>query len=198
VVFGAEALSAEAYARQLKQLLPLGQAWNLEPTSNLSKLLTGVADECARIDGRGVTLFAEADPRTAFELLTDWERVLGLPNPCVTTEQSLAQRRAAVLAQLISLGGQTPAYFIEIAAALGYAVTIAEFTPHDVNDDVGQPIDGDAWAYAWQVNAPLNTIGELSVDDPVSEPIAWWGNVALECVLTRLKPAHTFVIFAYT
>jgi uncharacterized protein YmfQ (DUF2313 family) len=198
-VFAAVAsLGVDAYARHLKQLLPPGVAWNLEPDSNLSKLLTGIADECARIDGRGAALIDETDPRTTFELLTDWERVLGLPNPCVTTEQTVAQRRAAVLAQVQSLGGATPAYSIVIAAALGYTITVTEFSPFDVDDDVDTPLYSDDWAFAWQVNGPLNTIGELGVDDDVDEPLAWWGNAALECVMVRLKPAHTLVMFSYS
>jgi len=190
-------LSADSYARQLKQLLPMGAAWNLDAGSRLSALLRGLAEEFARVDGRAAALIEEADARTTFELLTDWERVLGLPDPCVIGEQSFAQRRAAVVARLVGLGGQTPAYFIGVAAALGYTITVTEFSPHDVDDDVEAPLYGDDWAYAWQVNAPLNTVRELTVNDPVSDGLAIWGNEALECVLNRLAPAHTLLVFEF-
>lgn len=191
-------LSAEVYARQLQQLLPQGAAWDVQPGSRMAQLLLGIGEELARIDARAGSLVDEWDPRTTYELLVEWERMLGLPDPCVTGEQTIAQRRAAVIAKYTSLGGQTPAYYIALAAALGYSVTITEFTPYDIGDDVDAPIEGDAWAYAWQVNAALNTVGEQTVDDGADEPLAWWGNEALECVLDRLKPAHTYLLFAYT
>jgi uncharacterized protein YmfQ (DUF2313 family) len=191
-------LDAAAYARQLKQLLPQGVAWSLESGSRFSKLLLGLADELARVDARGGTLIDECDPRTTLETLTDWERVYGLPDTCVVSEQSVDQRRAALVAKVIALGGQTPAYFIALAAAMGFAITVTEFTPHDVEDDCDQPIDGDDWAYAWQVNAALGATSELTVDDPVDEALTWWGNTSLECVMRRLKPAHTYLLFSYS
>ena len=191
------ALSAEAYARHVKALLPVGAAWSLEATSTLSKLLTGMGEELARVDGRGVTLIDESDPRTVLETLEDWERVLALPDACVSGEQSVNQRRAAVTARVIALGAQTPAYFIAIAAALGFAVTITEFSPYDVEDHCDAFIYGDAWAYAWQVNAAIGDSGELSVDDPVDEALTWWANTSLECALRKLTPAHTYLLFSY-
>ena len=54
-----------------------------------------------------------------------------------------------------------------------------------------------AWAFAWAVNATSTTVNELTVDDTVDDPLAYWGNAILECVLERIKPAHTYVVFAY-
>ncbi|MGH9349378.1 MAG: YmfQ family protein [Vicinamibacterales bacterium] len=190
-------LSVAAYARQLHQLLPPGAAWQTEPGSRLKALLLGIAEELARVDGRAMALIDESDPRTTLELLVEWERVLGLPDPCVPGEQSIAQRRIAAAARFTALGGQRAAYYIAVALALGYDITVSEFTPHDVDDDVEVPLVGEAWAYVWQVNAPTNSVGELTVEDTVEDPLAWWGNAALECVVSRLKPAHTHVIFAY-
>jgi uncharacterized protein YmfQ (DUF2313 family) len=190
-------MDASAYARQLQQLLPRGAAWWLEPGTTLSNLLQGLAEELARIDGRAATLIEEWDPRTTAELLDDWERVYGLPDPCVGSNPSTAQRRASLVAKVMGLGGQTPAYFVAIAAALGFSITITELSPHDVDDDVDAPLYGDEWAYAWQVNAPLSTVNEWSVDDTVDDPLAWWTNLVLECVLLELKPAHTVIVFQF-
>lgn len=191
-------MDANAYAREFQQLLPRGAAWNLEPGSTLTRLLLGLADEYARVDDRAKVLVDEWDPRTTLELLADWERVYGLPDPCVGSDPSVVQRRNSLVAQIINLGGQTPAYFIAVAAALGFTVTITEFDEYSVEDDVDAFINGPAWAYAWQVNAPLNTVFEMTVDDLVSDPIASWGNEVLECVLERIKPAHTDVLFSYS
>ncbi|MDP1682723.1 MAG: DUF2313 domain-containing protein [Burkholderiales bacterium] len=190
-------MTAEQYLSQLQALLPLGAAWPRDAEATLTKLLQAFSDELARVDGRAAALIDEADPRTTSELLTDWERVAGLPDSCVAVEQSTAQRIAALVTKLTTIGGQSATYYIALAATLGYAITITEFHEHSVDDDVDYPLYSAAWQFAWQVNAPLNTIFELSVDDSVDDPLASWGNEALECVINRLKPAHTHVLFAY-
>ena len=191
-------MTADDYLAQLQALLPQGPAWPRDAGATLTKLLHAMADELARVDGRAAQLIEEADPRTTAELLADWERVAGLPDSCVTAAQTTAQRRAALHARLTTLGGQNVSYFIALAASLGYTVTITEFRLHTVEDDVEYPLYGHPWQFAWQINAPLNTVGTLSVTDTVADPLAWWGNELLECVIRRLKPAHTHTLFAYS
>ncbi len=191
-------MTTDDYLAQLQALLPHGPAWPRDAGATLTKLLQAMADELVRVDGRAIQIIEEADPRTTNELLADWERVAGLPDSCVTAAQSTAQRRAALHAKLTTLGGQSTAYFIALAASLGYTVTITEFDQHTVNDDVNHPMYGQPWQFAWQVNAPQDTVGTLSVTDTVADPLAWWGNELLECVIRRIKPAHTHVLFAYS
>lgn len=194
-------LTATDYLAHLQALLPQGPAWPTDADAELTKLLTAWADELARVDGRAAELVEEADPRTTAELLADWERVVGLPDACVAAlagTQTTAQRRAALVGKLTTIGGQSAAYYIALAASLGYTITVTEFTLHDVEDDVEHPLTGPPWQFAWQVNAALDTVGQLAVTDTVEDPLAWWGNELLECVINRLKPAHTHVLFAYT
>jgi uncharacterized protein YmfQ (DUF2313 family) len=191
-------IDATAYSRQLMALLPPGVVWNLEATSKLSAFFTALAQELARVDARAAALINESDPRTVSELLPEWEAMLGLPDPCVSVDQTTAERLRGVLAKYIAQGGQSLAYFIAVAAALGYTVTLTEYRQSTVEDDCETPCYGVAWAYAWQANAPLNTVNEMTVNDDVEQPFAWWANQALECVLGRLKPSHTTLIFAYS
>lgn len=194
-------LSSTDYLQQLQALLPYGPAWPKDDAAGITRLLTGLAQELARVDGRALQLVEEADPRTVAELFGDWERVAGLPDACAVAfggDQTVAQRRAALIGRLATLGGQSPAYFIGLAAAIGYAITITEFAEHSVNDDVIHLLYGSAWAYAWQVNAALNTVTELTVDNTADDPLASWGNSLLECVIKRLAPVHTPVLFSYT
>jgi uncharacterized protein YmfQ (DUF2313 family) len=191
-------MSADQYLSQLQALLPDGAAWTREAGAVLTRLLNAFADELARIDGRALSLIEEADPRTADELLADWERIAGLPDSCVSGTQTTAQRRAALVARLTTIGGQSIAYYIARAAGLGYTITINEFSQQTVESDVTSPMYGQPWNFAWQVNSALNTVGYLTVADTVADPLAWWGNAALECSINRLKPAHTFALFAYT
>lgn len=191
-------MTTDDYLAQLQALLPQGPAWPRDTGATLTKLLQAMADELARVDSRAAQLIDETDPRTTTELLADWERAAGLPDTCVTAAQTTAQRRAALHARLTTLGGQSAAYFVALAASLGYTVTITEFRLHTVEDDVERPLYGHPWQFAWQVNAPQNTVDTLSVTDTVADPLAWWGNELLECVIRRLKPAHTHPLFAYS
>jgi len=194
-------LTAANYLNQLQDLLPHGAAWPRDSDATLTLLLGGLAAELARVDGRAEQLIEEADPRTTAELFLDWERVSGLPDACAEAfggPQTSSQRRAALVTKLATIGGQSPEYFIGLAAVLGHAITITEFSQHSVIKPVDYPIHSQEWNFAWQVNAALNTVAPFRVTDRVSDPLAAWGNALFECVLERLKPAHTIVLFAYS
>ena len=189
------------YLHQFQALLPHGPAWPQDDTAAPMRLLAALATELARVDGRAMQLVEEADPRTVAELFADWERVTGLPDACAVAfggDQSMSQRRAALVGRLTTMGGQSSAYYVGLAAALGYAITISEFSEFSVNDNVEHPLYGAAWNFAWQVNAALNTVTEFTIDSTVDDPLAAWGNALLECVINRLKPAQTTVLFSYT
>lgn len=191
-------MTAEHYAEQLKLLLPPGGAWPREAGANLPALIDGLAEEFERFDARAEDVFDELDPGTTAELLSDWERVAGLPDDCVTVEQTDVERHSALVARLVNTGGQSRAYFIALADSVGHDIAITEFSPHDVNDDVEYPLYGDDWAHAWQVDAALFTVTELDVLSDVDDPLAAWQNETLECLIEDRKPAHTVIIFSYT
>lgn len=188
--------TAEDYRALLQRLLPPGPAWRED-----DPLLVALAPELARLHNRVGALVEEADPRTTLEMLLDWERVAGLPDSCLTAldvSQSYAQRIGALVSRITATGGQSVEYYVGVAAALGYTITITEFRLHDVTDDVAASVYVTPWQHAWQVSAAISTVGEITVGDTVDDALAWWGNEVLECVLRRLKPAHTHLIFIYT
>lgn len=194
-------LSAEDYLHQAQELMPAGPAWPRDLDAYVSRLLLGLNAEFARVDQHATTLLDEADPRTAADLLLDWERVAGLPDGCVASageDQSTVQRRSALLARLTMVGAQSPAYYVALAASLGYQITVTEFDVHDVEDDVEAPIAGEPWAHVWQIESTLHQVVEITVESSVEDALADWSNVVLECVLNRFKPAHTLLLFAYT
>lgn len=185
------------YLTMLKKLLPRGAAWQFGTGSKFSDLLTAFADELVRVHKRAVDLVKECDPRYTSELLAEWEKVAGLPDPCTGALETQAERRDAIVARLGEQGGQSRQFFIDLAAALGYTVTIDEFNPFVAGDNAGDAVAGDAWQFAWQVNAPETTIEYFTAGSNAGEPLATWGNTELECAIERAKPAHTNVIFAY-
>lgn len=194
-------LPASDYADLLRSLAPTGPAWPVdEPDTLYYKLFEGLGLEFARVDNRSADLVNEADPRTTNELLGDWERVLGLPEACMAGQvQTTVERRNAVVAKLRAQGGQTPQYFIDVAAALGFTITITEFREFVAGSPAGAPDCDASWLFWWQVNAPLNSIRYFEAGRSVAgDPLASWGNTQLECVINHLKPAHTRVLFSYS
>lgn len=113
-------MSADNYREQLQALLPRGSAWPRDAGAVLTQVLDGMAQEFARVDVRVDNLLDEVDPRTTFELLTDYERVHGLPDPCVTDALTIDQRRNALVSKFSGLGGQSTAYFLSMLERLGY------------------------------------------------------------------------------
>jgi len=185
------------YLQQMQALLPRGDAWSHEPDNVLTKLLTALAKEFSRVDARASDILDEADPRTTYELLIDWERVAGLPDTCTDQVDTLQERRDALVSKLTSIGNQSRQYFIDIAAALGYTITITEYRPYFVNTAINMPINDETWRFVWSVNAPEETIRSMTVNSEVDMPLRDWGNEQLECLINKFKPAHTHALFAY-
>ena len=190
---------ASDYYSELAALLPAGPAWDLSNSSTLALFLDAWSQELARIQTRANNLISEADPRINNELLSDYERIFGLPTDCmVGVSQTLQQRHNGLVSQMTSVGGQSPAYFIHLALNAGFTITITEFSPASVTSTVASPIYDASWAYAWQVNAQLNTVTNFLVNSLVADALSTWGNNLLECLINRYKPAHTTVLFSYT
>lgn len=197
---GLVAYTQDDYREALAALAPEGLALPTNVDSWFQRLLAALAAEMARLDARASQLSDEVDPRQTTELLGDWERMVGLPDPCVTLAQTVAQRRLALAGRLTSVGGQSRDYFIAVAMRLGYTVTIDEFASAGAATSAGVTFSGDEWAHIWRVNVAASVavtpfrVGSGSA----GEPLRAWSNEVIECQFNRLKPAHTRVLFAYS
>ena len=195
------AFAAAAYLRQLQALLPWGAAWSREPSSVLTGLLAGFAEEFARLDQRADQLLAELDPRTTYEMIDDWERLLGLPDPCTAAATGLAERRLACWRKLAYQAGQTPAFYRELAATIGFQIEIHEFDPDvDEYDATLTPlITNGRWRYVWRVHVTNGAeVDYFRAGDPAGTRLVEGdGELDIECILQAAKPAHTRLIFTY-
>lgn len=195
-------MSNGAYRKQLQALLPPGDAWPRRNNARLTTLLDALDEELNRVADRALDVVDESDPRATLELLADWERVCGLPDTCSSgLATTLQERRSAVVAKLTSVGGASRAYFIALAADMGYEIEIDEFRPFVTGlSRCGDQLNGGhAVRYQWRVRVvgprytPFRT-GVSQCGDSL-------GKISraedLECKLKRLKPAHTNLIVSY-
>jgi uncharacterized protein YmfQ (DUF2313 family) len=191
--------SAANYLAALQALMPRGRVWPRDADATMTKALSGLTPIYERQNARSNQLLVDAFPPSTLELLIEWEETLGLPDPCAGLAPTVAQRRAQVVARLIAVGGQSAPYYIAYALALGYVITITNFAPARVGIlRAGDPLRGPAWAHAWQVNAPLNTVQRMQVGTGrAGDALAYWSNAVLECALREVMPAHTVLIFSY-
>lgn len=145
-------------------------------------------------------LLLEADPRTCSLMLADWERTYDLPDPCVHVAQTVDQRRAALVSLVTMQGSQSRQFYIDLAAAMGYAgATIDEYGPMTCNDNCNDALWSEVDRYVWQLNLPYASGGVfvMNSNSACDSPLATWGDQAIECRVNRFKPAHTTAVFAY-
>jgi uncharacterized protein YmfQ (DUF2313 family) len=190
---------APDFANVIHALMPRGLVWPRDPTAVQAQVIAGLAPTWARHTASNNQLLVDAFPATSVELLPEWEATLGLPDPCAGESPTLQGRQQQVVARLTNSGGQSVPYFIAYAKTLGYDVTVTEFAPFRAGQSsAGDPVGTQDWFFTWQITAPLNTITYfLAGQSGAGQPLESWGNEVLQCELTAIKPAHTYLNFGF-
>ena len=189
-----------AFARLLTNLLPSGDAWPEEPAAVQQQALLALAAAFATLNDRANALVTDAFPRTAVELLPEWERSLGLPDECSPLEPTVVMRQQAVVAKLIARGGQSAAYMRAIAAAAGTSVGIEQFAPFRADANrADDPANDPFAAFLWRVSLPTEATAYLFRADTsyADERLDVFDQGVVECRLRQAAPAHTRLSFAY-
>ena len=150
--------------------------------------LGGVSDQDMILEGqeldaeesRQANILLEIFPDTSTQMLSWWERVYSLSPAADATVQ---ERQQAIVQAIRSTGGLSRDYFITLAAALGYTITIEELQPFMAGiGRAGDTIYISDIIYEWGVT----TQSQGATKDTV-----------LESLFNKLKPAHTAVYFTY-
>ena len=181
-----------------QELLPPGPIWETESDENLYLLMEALAIEATRVYTQTDMMVRELRPFSTEQLVPEWEKVLGLPDTCDPPPSSLEARQAAISARFLARGGQTTTYYIGLLKSVfGVDATIDENWPWGVPSRAGDGTDGSgsvcgdpisslSTALTFRVNVPGSQVGSQEIAD------------RLECLIRRVKPAHTNVIFNYT
>lgn len=187
-------MTAESYAEMLWALMPPGQLFARSDESRIGQVLLAIAEEMARIGAKIEGLLDESDPRTALEYLADWERAVGLPDGCAPAVASIEARRARAAQRLVTLGSLTPAFIIsQVQAALGIVVEIVEYVPGASGWwEPGIPTV-PSWGGWWfdVISDAVTAIYATMGSTVMGQPLGALQNEQIECVIDRLKPAHT-------
>lgn len=197
------------YIRLLKDLFPQGWAWRIREFTVIDKLVGALAVEACRIEERSIDFLNELDPKSTFEMIDNWERLLGIPDECTPTDSdpSLFERRVRICQKLVTGGGQTPAFYQELAEQLGYDADVID-VQNFKDFRVGQAVVGDrlsngsnlgtGWGYTFAIVAPAALVRQFRVgQSTVGEPLQLFENDTLECVIEKFKPAHVNVLFSF-
>ncbi|MGG4625150.1 YmfQ family protein [Serratia odorifera] len=180
------------YTQLLYHLLPPGPAWY-----GANPLLAGLAPSLAAVHLRGNELMNETDPSQTIELIDRYETICGLPDSCAPAGvQTLKQRQQRLDAKINIAGGINEQFYRQQLDALGYqSATIEQFQNLDESPD---PEWGDKWRYYWRVNIPTDsTTSWQTCTSACNTAIRTWGDTVVECVIEKLCPSHTVVVFAY-
>lgn len=192
--------TTDDYRQALQALIPTGRAWPRDPDTVQYAVLRSLAASYQRSDSDALSILSGAFPKTATIMLPEWEEALSLPDDCSIGEvDTIAKRQAAIVSKLISTGGQSKAYFISIAKALGYNITIKEYRQARAGLSVcGDGLNGDEWPFVWLVEAEDTTISYARAGlSYCGDPLRSWGNRQLECRINALAPSYTLVKFGY-
>lgn len=187
----------DAWLTATFDLLPQGIAWARETTSNLGKLLSVVAAERRQRHERALILLeVESFPSFAVELLEEWERAVGLPDPCRAAPGTLIERRSELIDRWFADHVPTPELMIELAEQAGWNITIREQLDFVAGISLsGQPVGESDFVWVVTVLDQVRTYfraGQSTSGDPLW---TYPDLSTLECVLRRANPGHLQLYF---
>lgn len=176
----------QEYRKLLQSLLPKGAFWSKSESSTFTQLLSAFGEELARVEQRGEDLINETFSGTISELFTEWEIDFNIPVSGFNLAYTTENRRAEIKTKIIAVGQQNKEYFLEIASALGYTITITEFEKSlaGVITPGSSIISEDKCIFYWLVNIWVSDRNDAYIADLIYN-------------IEQKKPAHTIVLFRF-
>ena len=192
--------TVEENAFLLASHLPHGKIWMnaFDPSDDFGKLFKGLAMEFYRFQVLEEKFYDEMDIDEANELLTDWEKSVGLPNSCFSTNVSKTERRKQIKQIFSKFGGvQKAEDFVRVAAVFDFDITVIPTrTIVELPLEFPMLFFGDkkdvVHSFFIQINSDLTTESTFSIPFPV--PFSSGGKGFLQCIFDFLAPANVKVI----
>ena len=189
---------ASDYRKQLELLLPKGPAYDPQNGSVLLDFLSGMAEELARIDARTIDVLNEADPRTTTELFTEWLETVGIPDGCSVYALTPEDERTQLIQKLTKQAGQTPAFYIDLADALGYGARVEEFQEFLVDRNVvGDPLYDEYWVHSFSLVLDEPPVVARAGVARAGDRLGTFNADFLFCILQTARPAHVVAFVGF-
>lgn len=193
-----EKQTLENVANSLAAYYPNGKLWEskyIEGT-NIRALIKGISGILFDAENFLEIYSSQFIPTNTVFFVEDWEQALSIPDQCFLGTGTIEQRRRDILVKLASLGVQTEADFIRLAAIFGIDVTITT-GPEVGSFPMSFPLvffatPADA-VYTIIINFPLPT-GNFFI---YNFPIIFGDETQsiLRCIFEQLIPDNCRVIF---
>ncbi|HCP8498029.1 TPA: DUF2313 domain-containing protein [Escherichia coli] len=164
----------------------------------ISAELVAEANVMEAVKASAARVLAQITPLQSSMTLSDWERVYDVAPREGATQQ---ERRQNILVKMAATGGLSIPYFKNLAASLGYTITITE--PRAFRTGVnrcGDRLFIPEMRWVWQVNvigAKTPVYRFRTGASATGEPLTAFGESILENTFKDLKPAFTDCYFTY-
>lgn len=168
------------------------------PGSTLLRLLDGFSAELARVDARAADLIEEMDPRTTDELLEAWLALYGVPDECSPLNPNPDDERTQLLQKVTVQLSQNPAFYVALAAAIGYAgAEVAEHPEFKADQgSAGDAIHAPGWAHAFSVRTADAAAYLRAGESAAGDMLGFYAAEFLKCLVLDARPAHSFAFIA--
>lgn len=199
------AMNEAQYRDQLAALLPRGVIWERAQDDDavIGRLLSGFARTLSGTEVSAETLLKEADPRQATRLLTQWLDDWDVPGNCIrglVGDLPPERLRQILVRKIQGVGLQSRAFFIQIAADMGFTAEIEERRSMRCTSRANDRLYSPKWESYWffiVLSKGASQLERFTCRSRANEPLASWGNSGLECMLRAVCPAHTHLNFVY-
>lgn len=178
----------------LEKLMPIKLDGVFPKDIELEGKYLDLANESAEI------LNKEIFSDTTSLLIANWEKMVGITGG-IDPGQSIQARRDAIVTKLRARGVSNRQDFIDLAAKMGFTITINE--PRPPRAGIARAgvarVYGEEIVFCWQVTMITQTLFYTRAGIArAGDRICWKDSeISLESILIDLKPAHTYVTFIY-
>lgn len=188
--------SKKKHADSLANYLPNGNPFfeKFNDDAELRKLLVGLAGELSRAEMAVSEQFEQRDITKTVDLITEWERALGIPDSCFPGTGPIEERRNHVLIKF-TMSVQTKEDFERIGKLLGYndievtPLSQSAYPPYDV-PFFPKSLPESRFISVVRGTNILPTVPPYNVPFQVKS-----GSSIIVCLFNKLKPANVKFIY---
>jgi uncharacterized protein YmfQ (DUF2313 family) len=185
-----------AYTTALTKLLHSGDGWPKTTDSNLFATVQLFVPSLLRWIQYSEVCQTECFPTTTVQNLDVWSKSVSVPGSDYPETLTNDQIKMITLLRVTDLGGQSPQYFIDYAAILGYTIWIEELSNLRAGFYAGQRCADTYGDFSWIVHVANAYYKPLKVGQPVGQPLGVNTDITLLAYeFNRIKPAHTNIFF---